>query len=339
MVPQPGIHQEARVPGLLPPGALPEAQLGTQTAAPSVPHSWSWGRRTPCVPAAGRRHPGPSTSAWPRSFSSTRTGLRRRRPARGRGCLPLRPTPDRTLLVGTEWSPHHPQAGCLPSQEAPAEGREARSRQDGAAMALYPPPQLGLPHGWGLPWRRRRWGLGLWVSVSPGLGGREKLRLNSLDCGTGAPCPSPGSPSSHRLSGLGASWHHPDGPSHPFPVAVKLKGRTLALCCSPSLWGQGRGRRGRSKGRRGSGRGPRCSGGGVRGGLRGGGLGGRAERCACAGEAAAGTRPEAPRQPRSPRSLPLAMSGVQRMKVANERHSKSITQRGGPHRAPVRAGR
>ncbi|XP_013926836.1 PREDICTED: stress-associated endoplasmic reticulum protein 1-like [Thamnophis sirtalis] len=28
------------------------------------------------------------------------------------------------------------------------------------------------------------------------------------------------------------------------------------------------------------------------------------------------------------------MSGVQRMKVANERHSKSITQRGGPHRAP-----
>ncbi|XP_070586301.1 stress-associated endoplasmic reticulum protein 2-like [Erythrolamprus reginae] len=30
-----------------------------------------------------------------------------------------------------------------------------------------------------------------------------------------------------------------------------------------------------------------------------------------------------------------AMSGVQRMKVANERHSKSITQRGGPHRAPT----
>ncbi|XP_059573884.1 uncharacterized protein LOC102574501 isoform X2 [Alligator mississippiensis] len=29
------------------------------------------------------------------------------------------------------------------------------------------------------------------------------------------------------------------------------------------------------------------------------------------------------------------MSGVQRMKVANERHSKSITQRGAPHRAPV----
>ncbi|XP_029139409.1 stress-associated endoplasmic reticulum protein 2-like [Crotalus tigris] len=28
------------------------------------------------------------------------------------------------------------------------------------------------------------------------------------------------------------------------------------------------------------------------------------------------------------------MPGVQRMKVANERHSKSITQRGGPHRAP-----
>ncbi|CAI5791591.1 stress-associated endoplasmic reticulum protein 2-like [Podarcis lilfordi] len=28
------------------------------------------------------------------------------------------------------------------------------------------------------------------------------------------------------------------------------------------------------------------------------------------------------------------MSGVQRMKVANERHSKSITQRGGLHRAP-----
>ncbi|KYO25870.1 stress-associated endoplasmic reticulum protein 1 isoform X3 [Alligator mississippiensis] len=28
------------------------------------------------------------------------------------------------------------------------------------------------------------------------------------------------------------------------------------------------------------------------------------------------------------------MSGVQRMKVANERHSKSITQRGAPHRAP-----
>lgn len=123
VVPQPGIHQEARVPGLLPPGALPEAQRGAQAAAPSVPHSWSWGRRTPCVPAAGRRHPGPSTSAWPRSFSSTRTGLRRRRPARGRGCLPLRPTPDRALLVGTEWSP--PQAGCLPSQEPPAEGRDA----------------------------------------------------------------------------------------------------------------------------------------------------------------------------------------------------------------------
>uniref|UniRef100_A0A670J5Y9 Stress-associated endoplasmic reticulum protein n=2 Tax=Podarcis TaxID=42163 RepID=A0A670J5Y9_PODMU len=29
------------------------------------------------------------------------------------------------------------------------------------------------------------------------------------------------------------------------------------------------------------------------------------------------------------------MSGVQRMKVANERHSKSITQRGGLHRAPT----
>ncbi|XP_032618850.1 stress-associated endoplasmic reticulum protein 1-like [Chelonoidis abingdonii] len=27
------------------------------------------------------------------------------------------------------------------------------------------------------------------------------------------------------------------------------------------------------------------------------------------------------------------MSGVQRMRVANERHSKSITQRGGLHRA------
>ncbi|XP_030404043.1 stress-associated endoplasmic reticulum protein 1-like [Gopherus evgoodei] len=28
------------------------------------------------------------------------------------------------------------------------------------------------------------------------------------------------------------------------------------------------------------------------------------------------------------------MSGVQRMRVANERHSKSITQRGGLHRTP-----
>ncbi|XP_067325758.1 stress-associated endoplasmic reticulum protein 2-like [Anolis sagrei] len=29
------------------------------------------------------------------------------------------------------------------------------------------------------------------------------------------------------------------------------------------------------------------------------------------------------------------MAGVQRMKVANERHSKSITQRGGLHRSPM----
>ncbi|XP_006132711.1 stress-associated endoplasmic reticulum protein 1-like [Pelodiscus sinensis] len=31
------------------------------------------------------------------------------------------------------------------------------------------------------------------------------------------------------------------------------------------------------------------------------------------------------------------MSGVQRMRVANERHRQSVTQRGGPHRAPKAA--